>query len=123
VAALPHAPAIVVICDNDQIHHAAARDVLAVQPDVHLWYGARWSSHDNPTERDWAALKHCIANTAVSWPAAGDMSTRSFIAAHPGQPLGPDQLTTELLERGLARRLDHRSDRGRLAPASPTPVD
>ncbi|MEU1736106.1 bacterial transcriptional activator domain-containing protein, partial [Streptosporangium sp. NPDC020145] len=32
-------------------------------------YGARYSPHDNPVERIWAALKAFIANTAVTWPA------------------------------------------------------
>jgi hypothetical protein len=29
---------------------------------------ARYSPHDNPAERIWAALKNYVANTAVSWP-------------------------------------------------------
>jgi len=29
---------------------------------------ARYSPHDNPVERVWAALKNYVANTAVTWP-------------------------------------------------------
>jgi transposase len=68
--AFPLAPVIVVICDNDSIHHA--RKVTAYldrHPRLELLYGARYSPHDNPAERIWAALKNYVANTAVSWPA------------------------------------------------------
>jgi transposase len=67
--AFPSAPAIVVICDNDSIHHA--RKVTAYlkrQPRLELLYGARYSPNDNPAERIWGALKNYVANTAVSWP-------------------------------------------------------
>ena len=67
--AFPHAPAIVVICDNDSIHHA--RKVTAYldrHPRLELLYGARYSPNDNPAERIWAALKNYVANTAVTWP-------------------------------------------------------
>ncbi|MFC4914115.1 IS630 family transposase [Actinomadura gamaensis] len=67
--AFPRAPVIVVICDNDSIHHAKAVAAhLREHPRVEILYGARYSPHDNPTERIWAALKNHIANTAVSWP-------------------------------------------------------
>ena len=51
LAAFPRAPAIVVICDNDSIHHA--RKVIAYlekHPRLELLYGARYSPHDNPVE-------------------------------------------------------------------------
>jgi len=67
--AFPLAPLIVVICDNDSIHHA--RKVTAwldEHPRLELLYGARYSPHDNPVERIWAGLKNYVANTAVSWP-------------------------------------------------------
>ncbi|WP_146087547.1 IS630 family transposase [Thermomonospora echinospora] len=52
MAAFPAAPAVVVICDNDSIHHArAVREFVAAHPGVHLWFGARYSPHDNPVER------------------------------------------------------------------------
>ena len=47
----PLAPAIVVICDNDSIHHA--RKVTAYldeHPRLELLYGARYSPNDNPAE-------------------------------------------------------------------------
>jgi transposase len=69
LAAFPRAPVIAVICDNDSIHHA--RKVIAYleeHPRLEVLYGARYSPHDNPAERIWAALKSYVANTAVSWP-------------------------------------------------------
>ncbi len=67
--AFPHAPVIVVICDNDTIHHAKAVTAwLAKHPRLELLYGARYSPHDNPVERVWGALKNYVANTAVTWP-------------------------------------------------------
>jgi DDE superfamily endonuclease len=67
--AFPLAPMIVVICDNDSIHHARkVTAYLKKHPCLELLYGARYSPHDNPVERIWAALKNYAANTAVSWP-------------------------------------------------------
>ena len=67
--AFPTAPAIVVICDNDSIHHArAVTRYLDKHPHLEVLYGARYSPHDNPAERIWAALKNYVANTAVTWP-------------------------------------------------------
>jgi transposase len=67
--AFPRAPVIVVICDNDSIHHArAVTRYLDQHPRLELLYGARYSPHDNPVERIWAGLKNYVANTAVSWP-------------------------------------------------------
>jgi transposase len=67
--AFPRAPVIVVICDNDSIHHArAVTRYLESHPRLELLYGARYSPHDNPVERVWAGLKNYVANTAVSWP-------------------------------------------------------
>jgi len=65
----PAAPVIVMIRDNDSIHHA--RKVTAYldkHPRLELLYGARYSPNGNPAERIWAALKNYVANTAVSWP-------------------------------------------------------
>jgi hypothetical protein len=65
----PRAPVIVVICDNDSIHHARkVTAYLEKHPRLEVLYGARYSPHDNPAERIWAALKNHVANTAVSWP-------------------------------------------------------
>jgi transposase len=67
--AFPRAPVVVVICDNDSIHHArAVTAYLREHPRLELLYGARYSPHDNPAERIWAALKNYVANTAVTWP-------------------------------------------------------
>ena len=58
-----------VICDNDSIHHARkVTAYLKEHPRLELLYGARYSPHDNPVERIWAALKNYVANTAVTWP-------------------------------------------------------
>ncbi|WP_317617849.1 IS630 family transposase [Streptomyces sp. SDr-06] len=88
LAAYPDAPAIAVICDNDQIHHArTVRDFLAAHPGTHLWFGARYSPHDNPTERIWAALKNFIADTAVSWPGRRRQIHAFFRGRSPDQNL------------------------------------
>ena len=107
--AFPRAPAIVVICDNDSIHHA--RKVTAYldkHPSLELLYGARYSPHDNPVERIWAALKNYVANTAVTWPgrAAADplLLPQPLTGSDAGhrraldQPLAPTRLRAELLE-------------------------
>ena len=47
-------PVIVVICDNDSIRHArTVAACLEEHPRLELLYGARYSPHDNPTERIW----------------------------------------------------------------------
>src|SRR5215470_4217694 len=52
--AFPCAPVIVVICDNDSIHHAGkVTAYLKKNPRLELLYGARYSLHDNPAERIW----------------------------------------------------------------------
>jgi hypothetical protein len=67
--AFPRAQVIMVICDNDSIHHArAVTAYLAKHPRLELLYGARYSPNDNPVERIWAALENYVANTAVTWP-------------------------------------------------------
>jgi transposase len=67
--AFPQAPVIVVICDNDSIHHARkVTAYLKENPRLELLYAARYSPHDNPAERIWGALKNYVANTAVTWP-------------------------------------------------------
>jgi transposase len=49
--AFPLAPVIVVICDNDSIHHArTVTAYLDKQPRLELLYGARYSPNDNPAE-------------------------------------------------------------------------
>ncbi|MFI7535132.1 IS630 family transposase [Streptosporangium sp. NPDC049376] len=87
-AAFPEAPKIVVICDNDSIHHArAVASYLRAHPRVGMSYGARYSPHDNPVERIWAALKAFIANTAVTWPGRLRQIHVFFRARSPDQLL------------------------------------
>jgi len=116
--AFPLAPMIVVICDNDSIHHArAVTRYLEKNPRLELLYGARYSPHDNPVERVWAALKNYVANTAVTWPGRlrqihsllPQPITRPDARRRrpPDQPLAASGLRTELLEcrfRSFARR-------------------
>jgi len=86
--AFPRAPAIVVICDNDSIHHARKITAyLEKHPRLELLYGARYSPHDNPAERIWAALKNYVANTAVSWPSRLRQIHSFFRARSPDQML------------------------------------
>ncbi len=57
------------ICDNDSIHHARkVTAYLEKHPRLELLYGARYSPHDNPAGRIWAALTNYVANTAMTWP-------------------------------------------------------
>ena len=86
--AFPRAPAIVVICDNDTIHHAkVVTAYLKKHPRLELLYGARYSPHDNPVERIWGALKNYVANTAVSWPGRLRQIHSFFRARSPDQML------------------------------------
>lgn len=88
LAAYPTAPVVAVICDNDSIHHAkAVTDCLADHPRLRLFYGARYSPHDNPVERIWAALKAHIANTAVTWPGRLRQAHAFFRQRSPTQML------------------------------------
>jgi transposase len=84
----PRAPKIVVICDNDSIHHArAVLRYLDQQPRLEVLYGARYSPQDNPVERVWGALKNYVANTAVSWPGRLRQIHSFFRTRSPGQML------------------------------------
>jgi transposase len=86
--AFPAAPVIVVICDNDSIHHA--RKVTAYldkHPRLEVLYGARYSPDDNPAERVWGALKNYVANTAVSWPGRLRQIHAFFRARSPDEML------------------------------------
>ncbi len=81
--AFPQAPAVVVICDNDSIHHAhKVTAYLEKHPRLELLYGARYSPHDNPVERIWAALKNYVANTAMGWPGRLRQIHSFFATAH-----------------------------------------
>ncbi|HEY2125740.1 MAG TPA: IS630 family transposase [Streptosporangiaceae bacterium] len=86
--AFPRASVIVVICDNDQIHHARAVTAwLEDHPRLELLYGARYSPHDNPVERVCGALKNYVANTAVTWPGRLRQVHAFFRARSPDQLL------------------------------------
>jgi transposase len=64
LAAYPAAPVVVVICDNVIIHHSKlVNRWLAAHPRILVLHGARYSPHDNPVERIWAALKAWLANS------------------------------------------------------------
>jgi transposase len=66
LAAYPAAPMVAVICDNVIIHHSKlVQRWLATHPRVLVLHGARYSPHDNPTERIWAALKAWLANNPI----------------------------------------------------------
>ena len=119
--AFSRAPVIVVICDNDQIHHAkTVTAYLDRHPRLELLYGARYSPHDNPVERIWAALKNHVANTAASWPGRLRQIHAFFRARSPGQllttaapwtsPLASTRLRAEFLECPL----DHLRRQGQL---------
>ncbi|MGW9032965.1 IS630 family transposase, partial [Streptomyces sp. NPDC055722] len=88
LAAYPTAPAVAVVCDNDSIHHAkAVTAYLADHPRLRLLFGARYSPHDNPVERIWAALKAFLANTAVTWPGRLRQAHAFFRQRSPTQML------------------------------------
>jgi transposase len=64
LAADPAAPMVAVICDNVIIHRSKlVQRWLAAHPRLLVLHGARYSPHDNPLERIWAALKAWLANT------------------------------------------------------------
>ena len=53
-----------VVCDNVIIHRSKlVQRWLAAHPRMLVLHGARYSPHDNPTERIWAALKAWLANS------------------------------------------------------------
>jgi transposase len=64
LAAYPTAPVVAVICDNVIIHHSKlVQRWLASHPRLWVLHGVRYSPHDNPVERIWAALKASLANS------------------------------------------------------------
>jgi transposase len=64
LAAYPAAPLVAVVCDNVIIHHSKiVQRWQATHPCLLVLHGARYSPHDNPVERIWAALKAWLANT------------------------------------------------------------
>jgi transposase len=64
LAAYPAAPVVAVVCDNVVIHRSKiVQRWLASHPRILVLHGARYSPHDNPVERIWAALKAWLANS------------------------------------------------------------
>jgi transposase len=54
LAAHPTAPMVAVVCDNVIIHRSKlVKRWLAAHPRLRVLHGARYSPHDNPTERIW----------------------------------------------------------------------
>jgi transposase len=74
---------------TSSIHPAdrTATAYLAEHPRLELLYGTRYSPHDNPVERIWAALKNYVANTAVRWPSRLRQIHSFFRNRSPGQML------------------------------------
>jgi transposase len=63
LAAYPTAPVVAVICDNVIIHRSKlVQRWRNSHPRLLVLHGARYSPHDNPTERIWGALKAWLAN-------------------------------------------------------------
>lgn len=66
LAVYPTAPVIAIVLDNVITHRSlAVRQWLNAHPQVRFLYGARYSPHDNPVERVWAALKRHLANSPL----------------------------------------------------------
>jgi transposase len=64
LATYPTAPVVAVICDNVIIHRSKlVQRWLLAHPRLLVMHGARYSPHDNPVERIWAALKAALANS------------------------------------------------------------
>jgi transposase len=80
LASYPAAPVVAVVCDNVLIHRSKlVNRWLAAHPRVRVLHGARYSPHDNPTERIWGALKAWLR------PMRGlkqDRSARVAVAGH-----------------------------------------
>jgi transposase len=111
LAAYPTAPAVAVICDNDNIHHAATVQRWASDhPQLRLLYGAVYSPHDNPVERIWAALKADLANTAVTWTERIHQARVFFRRRTPQQMLTTAApWTSPWLPRGYAQNFRERA--------------
>jgi transposase len=89
LAAYPAAPLVAVICDNVIIHHSKiVQRWLAAHPRIRVLHGARYSPHDNPVERVWAALKAWLANTPTLTIQGRLRQVHATAAptAHPGCP-------------------------------------
>ncbi|GAA2282187.1 hypothetical protein GCM10010145_61550 [Streptomyces ruber] len=86
VTAFPHAPAVVVLCDNESIHRArTVRAFVSAHPGCAPVVRRKLQ----PARRLWAPLKAFVANTATTWPGHRRQVHAYF------RPRSPDQhLTT-----------------------------
>jgi transposase len=83
LVAYPAAAVLAVICDNVIIHHSkVVQRWLASHPRVQVLHGARYSPHDNPTERIWGALKASLANTPTLTMAGRIRQVHAFFRQH-----------------------------------------
>ena len=109
--AFPRAPMIVVICDNDSIHHArAVTSTWQPSPAEAALRRPPDSPHDNPVERVWAGLRNYVANTAVTLarppPADPCLLPQPLTRPDAGhrrpldQALAASRLRAELLDAG-----------------------
>jgi transposase len=88
LAAYPTAPVVAVICDNVIIHHSKiVQRWLAAHPRLRVLHGARYSPHDNPTERIWGALKAYLANSPTSTMAGRIRQVHAFFRQRTNQQL------------------------------------
>jgi transposase len=119
LAAYPAAPLVVVVCDNVIIHRSKlVGRWLAAHPRVLVLHGARYSPHDNPTERIWAALKAWLANSPTATIGGGPSGARVLSCAQPS-PAAGDRRTAQLTV--AAQGLHAGLQGGRLAPAPAEP--
>jgi transposase len=82
LVAYPAAPLVAVVCDNVIIHRSKLVQAwLAAHPRVLVLHGARYSPHDNPVERIWAALKTWLANSPTLTIQGRLRQVHAFFAA------------------------------------------
>ena len=94
LATYPAAPMVAVVCDNVIIHRSKnVQQWLATHPRVRVLHGARYSSHDNPVERIWGALKASLANAPTPFKDASARCTRSSVLAPPQRSWPPPRRT------------------------------
>jgi len=86
-----------VVCDNVIIHHSKlVQRWLASHPRVQVLHAARYSPHDNPTERIWGVLKAWLANNPTSTIQGRIRQVHAFFRAR-----SPAQLLATAAPSGL----------------------
>jgi transposase len=84
----PTAPVVAVICDNVIIHRSKlVGRWLEANPRLLVLHGARYSPHDNPVERIWAALKAWLANSPTLTIAGRVRQVHAFFRDRPDAQL------------------------------------